>query len=62
MEPWPDDMDQYALYHCFSLDTPTETAVARWHERIGPEPPEHVRDVQGYLRLGPVGERGDRDA
>lgn len=54
MEPWPDDMPKYALYLCFSLDTSTETAVSRWFERIGPEPPEYVQEVQNYLRLGPI--------
>jgi len=53
-EPWPEDMPKYALYLCFSTDTHTETALARWHQRIGPEPPEYVRDVQNYLRLGPI--------
>ena len=61
MEPWPEDMPQYALYLCFHGDTPTEAAIARWHERIGPEPPGFVRDVQGMLRLGPVERRDNKN-
>jgi len=53
MEPWPDDMPK-GLYLAFSLPYDEDAAVARWHERIGPEPPEYVRDVQNYLRLGPI--------